>query len=171
MIHDYVSTKTKNDKKLFYSKTNKMIQKKIILSILIVLFQMNLIFAQGWQLDLNEAQKKAQSENKPIILVFSGSDWCGPCIKLDKQIWKSQEFIDYANENYILLRADFPRKKDNKLTEQQQKKNYQLAEKYNTEGYFPLVIVMDKNLVILGKTGYKQMTPTEYIDHLNSFIN
>ena len=148
-----------------------MLKLKTALYICLVLFQISTLFAQEWQLDLNEAQKKAQSENKPIILVFSGSDWCGPCIKLDKQIWKSQEFINYANENYILVRADFPRKKENKLTEQQQKKNYQLAEKYNPEGYFPLVIVMDKNLAILGKTGYKKLTPTKYIDHLNSFIN
>lgn len=142
-----------------------------LISIVIVLFQVSTLFAQDWQLDLGEAQKMAQSKDKAIILVFSGSDWCGPCIKLDKQIWKSQEFIDYANENYIMVRADFPRKKDNKLPEQQQKKNNQLAEKYNPEGYFPLVIVMDKNLAILGKTEYKKMTPTEYIDHLNSYIH
>ena len=144
---------------------------KITLSIFIILFQMSAIFAQEWQLDLNEAQEKAKSENKIIVLVFSGSDWCAPCIKLEKEIWNSEEFRAYAKNNFVMVRADFPRKKEHKLTPEQQQKNNQLAEKYNLQGYFPLVIVMDKNLTILGKTGYKKLTPTGYIEHLNSFIN
>jgi thioredoxin-related protein len=145
---------------------------KTILSIfIIILFQTSTIFAQEWQFDLNEAQEKAKSENKIIVLVFSGSDWCAPCIKLEKEIWNSEEFKAYAQDKFVMVRADFPRKKENKLTQEQQQKNNQLAEKYNLQGYFPLVIVMDNDLTVLGKTGYKNMTPTEYIEHLNSFIN
>lgn len=143
---------------------------KTTLSIFIILFQMSTIFAQEWQFDLNEAQEKAKNENKIIVLVFSGSDWCAPCIKLEKEIWNSEEFKAYAQDNFVMVRADFPRKKENKLTPEQQQKNNQLAEKYNPQGYFPLVVVMDKDLAVLGRTGYKKLTPTGYIEHLNSFI-
>ncbi len=68
-----------------------------------------------------------------------------------------------------MLKADFPRKKKNKLTDEQQKQNNQLAEKYNTQGYFPLVVVMDKNDKVLGTTGYEKMETFEYIKLLSSF--
>ncbi|WP_317168747.1 thioredoxin family protein [Cyclobacterium plantarum] len=125
--------------------------------------------AQEWQLDLKDAQKLALETDRKIVLVFSGSDWCAPCIKLDKEIWQSADFQTYAKENYVMLRADFPRKKTNQLSEAQAIKNGELAEKYNPNGYFPLVVVLDKKAGVLGKTGYKKMSPKEYISHLNSF--
>ncbi|WP_291373023.1 thioredoxin family protein [Cyclobacterium sp.] len=125
--------------------------------------------AQEWQLDLKDAQKLALETDRKIVLVFSGSDWCAPCIKLDKEIWQSSEFQTYARENYVMLRADFPRKKANQLSEEQAIKNGKLAEKYNPNGYFPLVVVLDKKAGVLGETGYKKMSPNEYISHLNSF--
>ena len=125
--------------------------------------------AQEWHLDLNEAQKAATEKNQHIILVFQGSDWCAPCIKLDREIWSTKEFIDYSKNNFVLLLADFPRKNKNKLTNSQQQKNNQLMEKYNLRGYFPYVVVLDKNLNILGSTGYKKISPSEYIKLLTSF--
>ncbi len=147
-----------------------MTQMKTIFSIVIVLFQFTTIFAQNWQLDLNEAQKTARENDKKLILVFSGSDWCAPCIKLEKEIWESEEFQQYAEAHYVMVRADFPRHKENKLPEDQAAKNAKLAEKYNPRGYFPLVVVMNENAKVLGKTGYKDMSPEAYIEHLNSFI-
>ena len=132
--------------------------------------QVSIAFAQQWKLDLEEAKKAAQENNSIIILVFSGSDWCAPCIKLESEIWDSDEFQAYAKDHYVMVRADFPKKKANKLSPEQEAKNAELAEKYNTNGYFPSVIVMDKNASVLGNTGYKKLTPAEYIDHLNSFI-
>ena len=125
--------------------------------------------AQNWQTDLSEAQKIASEKNQKIILVFQGSDWCAPCIKLDTEIWNTKEFTDYSKENFVLLKADFPRKKKNKLDDVQQEKNNKLAEKYNTNGYFPFVVVLDKNANVLGNTGYKKVSPSEYIKILNSF--
>lgn len=167
-----VSLNTKNDKKivLHVLKSNKMNQRRILLSILLVLFQISLILAQEWQTDLDKAQQIATTESKNIVLVFSGSDWCAPCMKLENEIWNSDEFKTYAKDNFVMLRADFPRKKANRLSEEQEKTNGQLAEKYNQEGYFPLVVVMNQKLTVLGKTGYKKMAPAEYIKHLNSFI-
>lgn len=125
--------------------------------------------AQNWLTDLNEAKKIASEKNQEIILVFQGSDWCAPCIKLDTEIWSTQEFIDYSKEHFVMLKADFPRKSKNKLDETQQEKNNQLAEKYNTNGYFPYVVILDKNGKVKGSTSYKNVSPLEYIKILNSF--
>lgn len=128
------------------------------------------VSAQNWQHNFEKAKEMALKENKSIILVFSGSDWCGPCIKLDNQIWKSDEFKNYANNNYILVKADFPRKKSNSLSKEQLTHNENLAEKYNKKGYFPMVVVFNADGKVLGETGYKNISPKEYIQHLQSFI-
>lgn len=140
------------------------------LAVLVMLLTAHGVSAQDWVLDFDTAQQTAQSEDKIIVLVFSGSDWCGPCIKLEKTIWTTDEFNAYAKENYVMARADFPRRKANALSQEQQAKNNKLAEIYNPKGYFPLVVILDKNLTVLGRTGYKKMTPTEYVEHINSFI-
>lgn len=142
--------------------------KKIILSVLllILVFTSN---AQEWNTDFSKAKKEASEKNRKIVLVFQGSDWCAPCIKLDREIWSTPEFINYSKEHFIMLKADFPRKSKNKLTESQQKQNNQLMEKYNTQGYFPFVAVLDKNGKMLGNTGYKKTSPSEYIKTLTSF--
>lgn len=138
-----------------------------ILSVLIAGFS-GLIHAQDWTTDFTQAKAMAKEKNRKIVLVFSGSDWCAPCIKLDKNIWSSDTFKAYAKEHYVMLRADFPRKKENKLSDEQQEKNNVLAEKYNQQGFFPLVVVMDYNGNVLGTTGYKKATPGEYIKILNA---
>ena len=127
------------------------------------------VCAQEWTDDFIDAMAIAQQENKPIILVFSGSDWCAPCIKLDREIWQSDEFKTYANQNVVLYKADFPRKKENKLIDQLVQQNKELADRYNPKGYFPLVLVLDTNGNILGETGYQKTSPKAYIALLNSF--
>jgi len=127
------------------------------------------LFAQDWQTDFDKAKEMAKTGNKPIILVFQGSDWCAPCIKLDQLIWSSQEFKNYSANHFVMLLADFPRKKQNMLPAEQQKKNQQLAETYNSNGYFPLVVILDKDGNILGQTGYKNISVKEYISLLESF--
>lgn len=127
-------------------------------------------FGQDWKKNFDEALSSANSSNMPILLVFSGSDWCGPCISLDKRIWQSQEFKDYSSKYYNLYKADFPRKKGNALAASMVKENKVLAEKFNPKGYFPLVVILDKNQNVLGTTGFQKGTPGSYIAHLNSFL-
>lgn len=117
-----------------------------------------------------EAKIIATKENKPVILVFSGSDWCAPCIKLEKNIWQSEEFKKEADKNWILVKADFPKKKNNKQPEELKAQNQVLAEKYNKEGFFPLVVVLDKTGKVMGKTGYENIKPSEYIARIKSHI-
>ena len=126
--------------------------------------------AQEWKLDFESAKQKAKTDQKNIVLVFSGSDWCTPCIKLERYIWESEVFMAYAKEDLVLLKADFPRKKANKLSKEQQVQNDLLAERYNTTGYFPLVVILDADGKVLGKTGYKNVTPEAYIKLLQSFM-
>ncbi len=126
-------------------------------------------FGQEWNTDFETAKKKANDKNQHIILVFSGSDWCAPCMKLEREIWNSEMFKSYAKENYTLLKADFPRRKKNKLSKAMQTQNEQLAETYNQNGYFPLVVILDETGKQLGQLGYKKTTPEAYIKLLNAF--
>jgi len=143
--------------------------KKIIVVSFLLLSSILFVNAQDWETDFEKAKELATEKDRNIVLVFSGSDWCAPCIKLETEIWSSEEFKNYAKDNFVMLKADFPRKKKNKLTDEQQEKNNQLAEKYNTKGYFPLVVVMDENAKVLGTAGYEKIEPSEYIKLLSSF--
>lgn len=143
------------------------------IKLIVVLFLTGLttLCAQDWKHSFEEAKEIASKEDKPIILVFQGSDWCAPCIKLDREVWSTNEFQSYAKEHYVMLQADFPRRKKNKLPEAQLNANKKLAEQYNRMGVFPLVVVLDKNGNVLGETSYQKMGPKKYIDLLNKFIN
>ncbi|MDF0715953.1 thioredoxin family protein [Muricauda sp. 334s03] len=127
--------------------------------------------AQQWQDSFDDALTKAAGEDKPIVLVFSGSDWCAPCIRLKRHVFDSDAFKEYALEHYVMYDADFPRKKKNQLPEEKLNVNKSLAEKYNPKGYFPLVVVMDKDQNVLGTTGFVARTsPEKYIKTLNKFL-
>ena len=140
-----------------------------IITIFVLVLVISNSFAQDWQTDFTKAKKIATKENKTIVLVFQGSDWCAPCIKLDREVWSTDEFKAYAKEHFVMLQADFPRKKSNTLDAEQQEKNNKLAEMYNRKGFFPLVVVLDKKGNVMGSTSYKKMEPTEYIKLLESF--
>ncbi|WP_422861534.1 thioredoxin family protein [Flagellimonas sp. W118] len=124
-----------------------------------------------WLSNFDMALKEADKENRPIILVFSGSDWCGPCIRFKRSILDSEEFMNYSESNYVLYNADFPRKKKNELPVELSNSNKSLAAEFNPSGYFPLVVVLDKDKSILGKTGFdRRNSPKEFISLLNSFV-
>ncbi|MBN1820992.1 MAG: thioredoxin family protein [Prolixibacteraceae bacterium] len=142
--------------------------KKLIILLYMLVFGIS-ANAQNWETNFDTAKKKAADENRNIVLVFSGSDWCVPCMKLEKNIWQSQEFIDFSNKHFVLLRADFPKKKNNALSKEQQEMNGKLFETYNKQGLFPFVAVLDKNGKVLGTTGFKNVSPDEYIAMLQSF--
>ncbi|HBK82443.1 MAG TPA: thioredoxin family protein [Flavobacterium sp.] len=140
--------------------------KKIFLSLF--LLSISVCFAQEWSTNFNEAKALAKKESKSILLVFSGSDWCAPCIKLDKTVWQSQVFKDASKENWILLKADFPKKRANLLSENQSKLNKELAEKYNPEGSFPKVVKLNSDGKVLGIMGFEKITAAAYVAKLKS---
>ena len=125
--------------------------------------------SQNWLTNFEKAKQKSANTGNNILLVFSGSDWCVPCMKLEKEIWEKKTFQNYADTNLVLLRADFPRRSKNRLSEKQRKHNEKLAEKYNENGIFPMVILLDSTGNVLGSTGYKGISPEKYIELLESF--
>jgi thiol:disulfide interchange protein len=91
----------------------------------------------GWSTDLEKAFVKAKAEKKPVLVEFTGSDWCPPCIAMRKNVFSKKEFVDAASKKFILVELDFPNG-----DEAVKKKNEPYAEKYKIEG-FPTVILFD----------------------------
>src|ERR1700709_217000 len=106
---------------------------KLIVLLLLVLS----VPSVNWLGDFKDAQIESAKSHKLILINFSGSDWCGPCIRLRKEILETGVFEAYAKEHLILVRADFPRQKKNQLDKEQVKRNESLADKYNADGKFP----------------------------------
>jgi thioredoxin-related protein len=125
-------------------------------------------YSQNWSNNFENAKVKAETENKNILLVFSGSDWCGPCMKLDKEVWRSPEFQIESNKSWVIYKADFPKKKANQLSPESVENNNKLAEKYNRNGSFPLVVLLDKKGKVIGMTGFKNISAAEYIKLIHS---
>ncbi|TXD48319.1 thioredoxin family protein [Polaribacter sp. IC073] len=144
--------------------------KKIIAIVIILFVNVTATIAQEWETDIIIAKEIAIKEGKRIVLVFQGSDWCAPCIKLDREVWSTDTFKKYAKKNYVMLQADFPKRKKNALPESQAIANAKLAETYNKNGVFPFVVVLDSYGRVLGETSYKRTTPESYIKELNTFL-
>lgn len=137
--------------------------------LLMTLLTSLLVSSNPWETDLAKAQQTARSKNKIILLNFSGSDWCGPCIKMHNDIFESKVFTSYASEHLVLLNADFPRLKKNQLSKEQQSKNDQLADAYNKEGVFPLTILLSADGKILKSwKGFPQITPEAFTDQVKA---
>ena len=125
-----------------------------------------------WLTDFDEAKDQAEKESKMILLNFSGSDWCAPCIKMKHSVFENESFKKFAEENLVLVRADFPRLKKNQLEKAQVTHNEKLAEKYNPEGKFPFTILLDANgKVIQQWDGYSNQSPEDFVKQLQSSLS
>ncbi len=110
-----------------------------------------IISGLNWGSDLNVALQTAKQNNECVLLSFSGSDWCGPCIRLHKDYFENEAFENFANTNLVLVNADFPRLKKNQLNKIQQQKNNEMADLYNKEGSFPLTVLINAEGKVLKK--------------------
>ena len=124
----------------------------------------------NWFNTFEEAKTIASKEDKLILLVFSGSDWCRNCILLDQEVFTDIEFEQLAEKDLILLKADFPRKRKNQLSSEQQANNSELAKEFNSEGAFPKVLLMDVNKQVYLTTGYQQGQKSKFLNNLRSKI-
>ena len=120
-----------------------------------------------WLTDFEAAKKKAAAENKPIFALFTGSDWCPPCMKWEKDTFSKPEFQNYAKTNLVLLLLDFPNKK--KLPKAQQKHNDALLEKFKIEGY-PTALILDAKGKKLGELGYTEGGPKVHFGKIGSTL-
>jgi thioredoxin-related protein len=122
----------------------------------------------GWQTDFENAKKIAKEKDRLILLNFSGSDWCGPCIRLHKEVFGSDAFITMADSSLVLYDADFPRNKKNQLPKDQQKRNDALADQYNPQGKFPFTLLLTaEGKVVKTWDGYQGNRPL-FIEQIKS---
>ncbi len=125
----------------------------------------------NWNTNYKDAFELAKLEHKIVLLNFSGSDWCGPCIKLHKDVFTMDEFNNLATDHLILVNVDFPRSKKNQLTKVQQKLNEELAEKYNVQGDFPLTVLINTDgKVIKAWTGFP-VSKEDFIEDIKNNIH
>ena len=117
----------------------------------------------GWSEDFAKASAQAKAEKKLLLIDFTGSDWCGWCIKLDKEVFAKPEFAEYAKKNLVLVEADFTSGGKAKSKEFGKLQEAMLKE-YKVQG-FPTVIVLDAEGRKVGETGYKP-SPAEFIAEL-----
>ena len=138
---------------------------------LLALFPLILFLTPDWHHNLTEAQIIAQKEHKYILLNFSGSDWCGPCIRMRKEIFESDVFKQMADTELVLVNADFPRNKKNQPTPEQQKINDATADKYNPQGKFPYTLLLnEKGAVLHSWEGLPDESPEAFIEDIHNGI-
>ena len=121
-----------------------------------------------WMDNFEKAKAVADKDEKYILADFSGSDWCGWCIKLDKEVFNTPEFKKYADENLVLFMADFPKSKEQPISTKDQ--NVRLMDEYQVLG-FPTVLLLTSNGDVIFTTGYQEGGPKPYIESLKKSID
>ena len=128
-----------------------------------------------WHTDMSKATDISIKEKKPLFLFFTGSDWCGWCIRLQKEVFKTPEFVKWAKDNVVLVELDFPRK--NEQTDAVKMQNAQLQQQLQVRGYPTVWFVSATktadakvNLTALGSTGYVAGGPQAWLDGANQII-
>lgn len=128
--------------------------------------------ASVWHVNLDESLQLARQEHKHVLLNFSGSDWCGPCIQLRKQVLDHPDFLSMADTSLILVNADFPRMKKNQLSPAQQKQNNAVADKYNPQGKFPYTLLLSADgKVIKAWEGDPGEKPVVFAQEIRNLID
>ena len=117
----------------------------------------------NWTTDVPKAVEKAKAEKKLVMLDFTGSDWCGWCIKLNKEIFSQPEFVEYAQKNIVAVELDFPRSKQQ--SDELKKANKELQKKYSIRGY-PTIVVLNGEGKEVGRLGYMKGGPKAFIEEL-----
>jgi protein disulfide-isomerase len=125
--------------------------------------------AEGWKTDYTAALAEAAKENKMVLLDFTGSDWCGWCIKLQKDTFSKSEFKKFAQESLVLVELDFPRGKTQ--SDELKKQNEELAETFGVQGFPTLVLLDPQGKEATRNVGYLQGGPEAFIQWVESARN
>jgi thiol-disulfide isomerase/thioredoxin len=118
-----------------------------------------------WTTDYTAALATAKEQKRHVFLFFTGSDWCGWCMRLQKEILSTSDFAKYASEKLVLVEIDFPKK--NPLSSKAQSQNNALAQRYGVQG-FPTVIVLDASGKRVGELGYQEGGPGPFVKALKA---
>jgi len=141
-----------------------------VLATLLMLFALP-SFSQNWMTDYDSAMAQAVEEDKHVLIFFTGSDWCPPCKRIKRDIYTSDAFKKYADDNLVLVMADFPKRKENKLSAEQERKNKRLAQDYNPRGFPTTIILNTKGDELKRWVGYNPGTPDEYVEKFSEVIS
>ena len=117
----------------------------------------------SWLTDYDQAKKQAKDSHKLLLIDFTGSDWCGWCIRLRREVFSKPEFQEYARKNLVLMEVDFPMRKEQEKNLRMQNQN--LAQQYNVAG-FPTIVVLNGEGKKVGELGYMEGGPTAFISEL-----
>jgi len=134
------------------------------MNVKLLIFLATFLFASpNWYHNLSEAEKVARKEHKYILLNFSGSDWCGPCMRMHAEFFESEVFKKMADTELVMVNADFPRKKKNQPSAEQQKINDAMADRYNAQGKFPYTVLLNADgKVLLTWEGLPAESPEDF---------
>ncbi|MEI8233819.1 MAG: thioredoxin family protein [Verrucomicrobiota bacterium] len=135
--------------------------KRLLLTAVALLTLGSFGLAEEWLTHYTQALAQAKAQQKAVLIDFTGSDWCGWCMKLDREVFQKEEFKDYASRKLVLLKADFPRRKA--LPPAEQAQNEKLAAQYQIQGY-PTIIVLTPNGAKAGELGYQPGGPRPFIN-------
>jgi len=144
--------------------------RRVIVCVLFVgfVFLFNTVKAQI-RSDAEEAFRVSSETNKPILLVFAGSDWCANCIRFEKRILSTSDFLEFAEKSIVVLKADFPQRTP--LSTATQEQNASLAEKYNPGGVFPYLLLLAPGKTVLSPVVYSDQSPKEFIEEIKNYIS
>lgn len=120
-----------------------------------------------WLDDMAAAKSEAQKSGRPILADFTGSDWCGWCVKLEKEVFSQKAFLGYAGSDLVLFVADYPKRK--KLPAKVTKQNEELLNKYQVTG-FPTILLLDAEGKVLAQTGYQPGGAEAYVKHIKETL-
>lgn len=123
--------------------------------------------SEGWLNDFEAAKEKAAAEGKPMLVDFTGSDWCIWCIRLKDEVFSQTAFQDFAEEELVLVELDFPRGKEQSADLRAQ--NEALAGQYGIRG-FPTVLVLSPEGELIERTGYRRGGAEAYVDHIEEIL-
>ena len=125
-----------------------------------------------WHYNLDEAKGIAQKEHRHILLNFSGSDWCGPCIRMHNEIFGTEVFEHMADSSLVMVNADFPRMKKNHLPTAHQQLNDAMADKYNSKGKFPYTVLLTADGKLLKAwEGFPGTAPDAFAQEVRTIID
>jgi len=141
---------------------------RIVLLLLIFSATITSSFAQVFE-NSEEAFSNASIKNKKVLLIFSGSDWCAPCAQFDKTILSSSAFSNFAKDNLIIIKADFPQRK--KLPREIVKQNDALAEQYNPKGEFPEIVLLRSDKSVVKKLSFSNQSTDEFINEITPYLS
>jgi protein disulfide-isomerase len=140
----------------------------ITITSMVALSVASLAGESAWLHDFEAAKKQAKEENKVIFINFTGSDWCGWCIKLEKEVFSKKEFQEFAKDKLVLMEVDFPDKK--KQSAEMKAQNKKLDKEFKIEGYPTLFLLDSEGKKLTDDIGYREGGAQAYVDNLKALM-